>query len=179
MGLWVFGYGSLLWDPGFVPAETQRAVLLGYDRSFCMLSIHHRGTVERPGLVPALDAAEGARCTGLAFRVAEDEEDAVLAYLRERELVSAAYLEQHVTLGLADGREVEALAYIVDRDHPQYIREPLEDQAHRIAGAVGGRGPNPDYLDRTVEHLRQMEIKDPDLEWLAERVRSLSPSRHS
>ena len=72
MGLWVFGYGSLLWDPGFVPVAQHRAVLRDYHRSFCMLSIHHRGTTQNPGLVLALDAQPGAQCTGVAFQVAPD-----------------------------------------------------------------------------------------------------------
>ena len=82
--LWVFGYGSLIWNPGFPVAERRIATLEGWHRSFCMRSIHHRGTVERPGLVLALDRAEGAACTGVAFRVAPGAEAAALAGLRER-----------------------------------------------------------------------------------------------
>ena len=88
--MWVFGYGSLLWNPGFEPAGQVRADWPGYRRSFCMLSIHHRGTPAMPGLVLALDAANAAICDGLAFRIAPEDETQVLAYLRERELVSSA-----------------------------------------------------------------------------------------
>jgi len=174
MTLWVFGYGSLLWNPGFEPAEGVRARLDAYHRSFCMLSIHHRGTEDRPGLVLALDAMEGARCTGLALRARDGEEDGVLAYLRERELISSAYREHHVPLALDDGREVEALAYVIDPGHRQYCQFPLERQARMIAGAVGGRGPNPEYLFNTAAHLAELGIRDPDMEWLATRVRELT-----
>ncbi|MEC8794732.1 MAG: gamma-glutamylcyclotransferase, partial [Pseudomonadota bacterium] len=91
--LWVFGYGSLVWNPGFEFSETHVARLKGFHRSFCMRSIHHRGSVEEPGLVLALDAKDGAACEGVAFRVAAGTEEATMAYLRERELVSSAYLE--------------------------------------------------------------------------------------
>ena len=172
--MWVFGYGSLLWNPGFAPADQVTAVLADYHRSFCMLSIHHRGTAETPGLVLALDHAPGARCTGVALQAAPDEAEAVLAYLRERELVSAAYHERHVPLHLADGRTVEALAYVIDPDHRQYVDYPLETQAQMIARAVGGRGPNREYLLNTHAHLTQMGINDPDMDWLAERVSRLA-----
>ena len=91
--LWVFGYGSLIWDPGFPVAERRIATAKGWHRSFCMRSIHHRGTVDCPGLVLALDRAAAASCTGVAFRVQPGHEPATLAALRERELISSAYLE--------------------------------------------------------------------------------------
>jgi len=168
--MWVFGYGSLLWNPGFEPVDQVTAVLADYHRSFCMLSIHHRGTRETPGLVLALDHAPGAQCTGVALKAAPHEAETVLAYLRERELVSAAYIERHVPLRLADGRAVEALAYVIDPHHRQYVDFPLETQAQMIARATGGRGPNRDYLLNTHAHLHQMGIRDPDMDWLAKRV---------
>ena len=173
MTMWVFGYGSLLWNPGFEVAETVRAVLRGYQRSFCMRSIHHRGTEDHPGLVLALDAAD-ASCTGLALRVADEHEDATLAYLRERELVSSAYLERQVEVELDDGRTVTSVTYLVDREHVQYCGAlPLEEQAQIIAGAHGGRGPNSEYLYNTAELLTEMGIEDAELQWLSARVRSL------
>ena len=173
MKLWVFGYGSLLWNPGFDPAEAVTATLSGYHRSFCMLSIHHRGTEDKPGLVLALDEAESA-CTGVAFRVKPAQEDEVLAALRERELISSAYVEKHVPLTLEDGRVVTALAYVINRDHVQYCQFDLERQAQMIARSVGGRGPNPEYLYNTADHLVQMGIDDPDMAWLVDRVRVLT-----
>ena len=174
MSLWVFGYGSLLWNPGFVPVTTVKACLHDYHRSFCMLSIHHRGSEEEPGLVLALDAATGARCTGVAFQIAPDEEDKVLGELRERELVSSAYFEQHVDLSTDNGEIIRALAYVIDPDHVQYCQFDLEKQAQMIATAVGGRGPNTEYLFNTAAHLDQLNIRDKDMSWLVDRVRVLT-----
>jgi len=173
--MWVFGYGSLMWNPGFDPVERVIATLPGYARSFCMRSIHHRGTVERPGLVLALDETEGAACHGLALSVAADQAAAVLDYLRARELISSAYVERRLPVRLRDGRRVSAVAYVVDTAHEQYCGHlPLDEQAEIIAGAVGGRGPNPEYLYNTAQHLEELGIEDADLTWLAARVRGLS-----
>ncbi len=172
--LWVFGYASLIWNPGFTYEERVIARLRDYARSFCMRSIHHRGTPEAPGLVLALDAHPGAGCEGVAFRVAAAETGPVLAYLRERELISSAYVEQTVSLRLEDGRAVEALAYVVDRGHVQYCGGlPLEEQARIIATASGGRGPNDEYLLNTAAHLDDLGIADEELSWLARRVTAL------
>lgn len=172
--MWVFGYGSLLWNPGFEVAEQVLARLDGYHRSFCMRSIHHRGTVAAPGLVLALDEAAGAGCDGVAFRVAPGQEAATLTYLRERELVSSAYLERELDVVGVDGRVLRAVTYVIDAVHDQYCGGiALEEQAQIIAQAVGGRGPNTEYLWNTVDHLAGLGIADPDLEWLAARVRAL------
>ncbi|WP_306151729.1 gamma-glutamylcyclotransferase [Roseovarius sp. MMSF_3281] len=174
MTMWVFGYGSLVWNPGFNVAERVIATLPDYHRSFCMRSIHHRGTEKDPGLVLALDAMEGARCHGVALSVAKGEEAATLDYLRERELVSAAYLERMLDIELADGRVVEAVTYVIDADHVQYCGGlDLEEQARIIANAVGGRGPNTEYLYNTAAHLHELGIRDAELDWLAARVRHL------
>ena len=175
MAMWVFGYGSLLWNPGFEVAESVIGALPGYARSFCMRSIHHRGTVAAPGLVLALDQQPNAACSGMALRVAPDTEAATLAYLRERELISSAYLEKNLLVNARDGRNLDAVSYVIDAAHVQYCGGiSLEEQAQVIAQAVGGRGPNTEYLFNTVEHLRQIKIFDPDLEWLDSRVRSLT-----
>lgn len=173
MSLWVFGYASLLWNPGFPVVESVRARLNGYARSFCMYSIHHRGTVADPGLVLALDAQQGAFCDGLALRAEPGSEAATLDYLRERELISSAYLEKVLPVSLADGRRVEAVSYVIDPAHEQYCHLDLHEQARIIAQAVGGRGPNTEYLFNTAAHLDQIGIPDPDLHWLCEQVRSL------
>ena len=177
VSLWVFGYGSLLWNPGFAPVEAVTAHLGGYHRSFCMLSIHHRGTEAEPGLVLALDAAPGAGCTGVAFRVADHDREAVLEALRARELISSAYVERQVPLDLADGRRIEALAYVIEPGHVQYCRFDLETQARMIARATGGRGPNDEYLYNTARHLEEMGIEDADMRWLVARVRDLTATR--
>lgn len=173
--LWVFGYGSLMWEPGFAWDERVLARLDGWHRSFCMHSIHHRGTTERPGLVLALDAAEGAACNGVAYAVAPDRADQTLGYLRERELISSAYLETTLAIALADGRAVDAVTYVIDPDHVQYCGGlAREDQARIIAAATGGRGPNRDYLWNTAEHLAELGIADPELDWLSRRVRAIT-----
>ncbi|OWU84157.1 gamma-glutamyl cyclotransferase [Oceanicola sp. 22II-s10i] len=175
METWVFGYGSLMWNPEFDPAERALARIDGYARTFCMRSIHHRGSPEAPGLVLALDHAPGEVCRGIALRLPEAGQADILAALRERELVSSAYREEVVPLMLDDGRAVQALAYVVDRDHVQYCGGlPLEEQAGIIAGAHGGRGPNRDYLWSTVSHLIELGIRDAELEDLSARVREIT-----
>jgi len=176
--LWVFGYGSLVWNPGF-PHETREiATLPGFARSFCMRSIHHRGTESDPGLVLALDTAEGHECHGVAFRMAPSDQPGVMAYLRERELISSAYLEEIHDITLVSGETVAAVTYVVDRDHVQYCGGlPLEEQAHIIAHASGGRGPNDEYLYNTADHLAELGLEDADLTWLVARVREITGGR--
>lgn len=174
MSVWVFGYGSLIWNPEFEPAERVIARATGYRRGFCMRSIHHRGTPEAPGLVLALDHAPGAICDGVAFRLPADQEDDVLAALRARELISSAYIEEVLPLDLVDGRQVQAISYVVDQDHVQYCGQlSIAEQADIIAAAVGGRGPNHEYLTQTAQQLRTLEIADPEIDDLAQRVRRI------
>jgi len=172
---WVFGYGSLVWQPGFPFRERHIARLSGFSRSFCMRSIHHRGTVSEPGLVLALDRDTAGFCDGVAFRVAAGNGLATIEYLRERELVSSAYLEQIHPIRLADGTQTQAVCYVIDEDHVQYCGglDP-EEQARIIAKAVGGRGPNTEYLYNTASHLNELGIEDPGLNWLSARVSQLS-----
>lgn len=169
---WVFGYGSLIWRPGFAHVETQRARLHGYRRSLCVFSFVHRGTRERPGLVLGLD--HGGSCVGLAYRVPGELRDEAIAYLRERELVTNVYLERMLKICLDGGRTVEAVAYIVDRKHEQYAG--ALDAAHAAAvvrGAVGQSGNNEDYVLSTLEHLEALGIRDHWLEDVARRVAPL------
>ena len=175
--LWVFGYGSLLWDPGFAWSTRHKARLHGFRRSFCMRSIHHRGTEAAPGLVLALDAHPGADCAGLAFEIAPQIADETLEYLRARELISAAYLETSQEVTLADGARIQAVVYVIDRAHWQYCGGmSLEEQAQIIAHAHGGRGPNRDYLHQTAAQLAALGLPDPELDWLSERVKKLPAS---
>ncbi len=175
MAMWVFGYGSLLWNPGFTVAENVIATLPGYARSFCMRSIHHRGTEAEPGLVLALDMQADSACEGIALRVADGDEEATLEYLRERELISSAYVEKNLDIQLKDGRSVTAVVYVIDEEHDQYCGGlPLEEQAQIIAKAVGGRGPNTEYLYNTATHLSEVGLHDPALVWLHERVKCIT-----
>ncbi len=176
--LWIFGYGSLIWEPGFGFAEKRLAVLHGYRRAFCMTSIHYRGTPEVPGLVLALDRAEAGSCAGVAYRVTDAEATGVLDYLRARELVSYAYDEARLPVMLDDGSEVTAVTYVTNRDHAQYRGGlTLEAQAEIIARAIGPRGPNADYLMNTAAGLAALGLADPDLEQLTALVRgALKPA---
>jgi cation transport protein ChaC len=166
---WVFGYGSLIWRPGFAHVETQRARLHGHRRSLCVYSFVHRGTRERPGLVLGLD--RGGSCIGLAFRVPHDLRDEVLGYLRERELVTNVYLERTLKVRLDSGATVEAVAYVVDRRHEQYAGAlDAADAAAVVRGAVGQSGNNEDYVLSTIQHLHGLGIRDRWLEDVAGRI---------
>ncbi|MDE0590304.1 gamma-glutamylcyclotransferase [Halocynthiibacter sp. C4] len=172
--LWVFGYGSLIWRPGFEFRSKQIARLSGYRRSFCMRSIHYRGTAEQPGLVLALDREEGVHCDGIGFEIAPEQADQTLEYLRERELISYAYNEATLPLDLKDGRQVMAVTFVMNPEHDQYCgRLSLEEQAEIIARAEGTFGPNVDYLENTTSHLRELGIEDPELIRLREYTRKI------
>lgn len=169
--LWVFGYGSLIWRPGFPFVESVVATLRGYHRSLCVFSHVHRGTPERPGLVLGLD--RGGVCRGLAFRVAAADAAGTIAYLRAREQATAVYLERQVRLRLDDGRSVTALVYVADRKHLQYAGRLPPDRIFEIVrDGKGGSGENPDYVVQTHEHLRKMGVFDPVLAELARRLAS-------
>lgn len=165
--LWVFGYGSLLWRPGFEYVERRVATLRGFNRSFCMSSVHYRGTHANPGLVLALDPDHQGECHGVGFRVAADLAADTMAYLRERELISSAYVEQTHSIAIHGGGEVEAICYVMDQTHAQYVGGiSIEEQAVIIAKATGSAGPNDEYLFNTVAHLAELGISDPELERL-------------
>lgn len=159
--LWVFGYGSLMWNPGFQTVEIQPASLMGWHRSLCVYSHVHRGTPERPGLVLGLD--RGGSCRGLALRVAEGEEDIVLDYLRKRELVTAAYREirRPIRLNDSSNRIVNSVSYVVDRAHHQYAGQLSIDQVLQLVRhGQGQSGLNRDYVINTAIHLMSIGIQD-------------------
>ncbi|WP_276120424.1 gamma-glutamylcyclotransferase [Pararhizobium qamdonense] len=169
---WVFGYGSLMWNPGFAFADKMTARAFGYRRSLCVRSFVHRGTPQRPGLV--LGLYHGGSCRGMAFQVASKDKDDVLSYLRERELVTHVYLERIMPILLADGRRVAALTYTIDRNHVQYAGAlSAEDAAAIVAVSHGKSGPNPEYVVNTLAHLKEIGIRDPWLEDVAAIVERL------
>lgn len=169
--LWVFGYGSLMWRPGFEFEERSPALVRGYHRSLCIFSHVHRGTPEKPGLVLGLDL--GGDCRGVAFRVAAGRRDETLAYLREREQVTAVYLEALLPARLDDGRDVTSIAYIVDRTHPQYTgRLPASEVLRLVAQGHGVSGSDVDYVHSTHEHLIASGISDPALSFVVENLRT-------
>jgi cation transport protein ChaC len=160
---WVFGYGSLMWRPGFPFVESKRARLHGYHRSLCIYSQLYRGTVEQPGLVLGLD--EGGFCDGVAFRVAGDEHQVVMDYLRQREQVNNVYLELMHEIELEDGLKPEAVIYVADCDHAQYAGALTVQQAASIVSiAAGEAGPNHEYISSTLDHLQMMGVADEGLE---------------
>lgn len=162
---WVFGYGSLMWRPGFPYIERRRARLHGRRRAFCIYSVHHRGTYERPGLV--LGLAPGGAVRGCAYRVAEADWPATYAYLREREQPTETYFEAWREVRLDDGQAVPALVFLSYAAHPQWAGAlSLEQQAELIAGSAGLSGRNIDYLRDLVEHLREGGVRDHGMERL-------------
>jgi cation transport protein ChaC len=170
---WVFGYGSLMWRPGFEYEEKRGAVLKGLHRSLCVYSYVHRGTPERPGLVMGLD--RGGSCRGVAFRVPEKNWQATLEYLREREQVTMVYKETRRVIQLegAEAKIVSALTFVVDRSHPQYAGKlSLESQLAFVLQGEGRSGRNPDYVLNTADHLTELGLHDPTLHWLAGRLRA-------
>jgi cation transport protein ChaC len=163
--LWIFAYGSLMWNPGFDFTERSLATLHGYHRALCVYSHVHRGTPERPGLVLGLD--RGGSCRGIAYRVAGDASAKTVAYLREREQVTLVYREADLPVRLADGRRVIALTYVADRTHAQYAGRLANAAALDLVRSGAGRsGKNPDYVRAAHHHLVELGLKDSTLAWL-------------
>jgi cation transport protein ChaC len=170
--LWVFGYGSLIWRPGFDHLECHPARLIGAHRALCVFSHVHRGTPERPGLVLGLDY--GGACRGVAYRVARKNRAETIAYLRAREQATSVYREtmRSVTLLTQPERRISALVYMIDRGHVQYAgRLDLATQLHLVRQGHGQSGPNREYVLSTVHALEALGLYDRDLHLLAERLR--------
>ncbi|MFZ5739399.1 MAG: gamma-glutamylcyclotransferase [Pseudomonadota bacterium] len=175
--LWVFGYGSLMWNPGFDFVERVPARLIGEHRALCVYSFVHRGTPEQPGLVLGLD--RGGACRGIAFRVADAHRMATVAYLREREQVTSVYREVKRSVWLEDDarRRISALAYVVDRGHAQYAgRLSAAEQLRHVRQGHGRSGPNRDYVIATVKALEAQGCRDLPLHQLAEALRDEAPA---
>jgi cation transport protein ChaC len=173
--VWIFGYGSLMWNPGFAYCEAVPALLRGYHRRFCIYSHSYRGTPERPGLVLGLD--RGGSCRGIAFRVPAVDVEAALSYLWEREMRDRSYRMMALPVATPAG-VVKARAFVVDPAHPHYAgRLPLEETARLILQGVGGRGPCRQYLENTVRQLETLGVIDGPLHRLAAKVRELAQER--
>jgi cation transport protein ChaC len=167
--LWVFGYGSLMWKPGFPFAERHPGLARGVHRRLCIYSHRYRGTPEKPGLV--LGLVQGGCCQGVAFRVHAADVPATRAYLKDREQTSMVYHEVFRPVRLADGRRIDALCYVVDRSHRQYAGNLSREELLRLVRqGHGDMGPNRDYVCNTVEELRRMGFSDATLAWLAARL---------
>jgi cation transport protein ChaC len=166
--LWVFGYGSLIWRPGFEFVERVPARLIGEHRALCVYSFVHRGTPEKPGLVLGLD--RGGACRGVAFRIAEKNRAATVAYLRAREQVTSVYREvtRSVWLENEARQRVGALAYVVDRGHVQYAgRLSLTEQLRHVMQGHGQSGANREYVISTVKAIEAEGFRDAPLHQLS------------
>jgi cation transport protein ChaC len=169
--LWVFGYGSLMWRPGFEFRERVPARLFGMHRALCVYSFVHRGTPERPGLVLGLD--RGGTCRGIAFRVAAAAREKTVAYLRAREQVTAVYLETMRLIELEEEarRRVRALCFTVDRRHAQYAgRLTVAEAVRHVRQGRGSSGSNRDYVEDAVRALNALGYRKTDLHLIAERL---------
>lgn len=187
--VWVFAYGSLIWNPLFHYAERRRATLRGFHRRFCLWSTMGRGSPERPGLVLGLD--RGGGCCGLAYRLPARNALAELKLLWRREMVVGSYVPRWARVETAPGsggrrcvEELRALAFVVNHEHPNYAgRLPFDEVARALAGARGHLGSSADYLFHTVDALDAHGLKDAHLERLRDRVRAhqaapAMPGRH-
>jgi len=158
---WIFGYGSLLWNPGFPFIEQHPAKVHGYHRSLCILSHKYRGTFEKPGLVLGLDN-EGA-CHGMVFRIAPENVKEVLVYLDQREQVTKVYCPIQVSALCQNGETVKALTYVVRKNHEQYVQLSPQKQAQLVSQGVGSRGSALEYLSNTLHQLNVLGIEDTPL----------------
>ncbi len=169
--LWVFGYGSLMWNPGFEHLDSQSARIHGYHRRLCVWSWVHRGTEAKPGLVLGLDL--GGACVGRMYRVAAAEKERVADYLYRREMATPVYVATICRVIGTDGKRRQALTFTVDRAHPQYAGRLSVDEAYdTVVDAVGRSGRNPDYVIATADHFAEVGISDP---WFAALRDRLAP----
>ena len=168
--IWVFGYGSLIWNPAFHFAERRTARVHGFRRQFCLLSRTGRGTPERPGLMLALEP--GGSCHGVAYRLAPDHVRTELDVLWRREMSSWVYRPVWVSTRTPQGIE-HAILFAVNRDHERYIgKRDLRETARYVASGAGPLGRCCDYLFQTVAHLRELGLRDRHLEQLERQVRA-------
>jgi cation transport protein ChaC len=171
--VWVFAYGSLMWNPEIAFAEARPGFLHGYHRSFCLYSRDYRGTPERPGLVLGLD--RGGSCRGIAYRLPPDGLGPAIDRVWAREMAGEVYRMRPVTVSTPQAR-LAAYAFVVRRDRPDYAgRLGAEEVVRIIAVAKGGRGTGRDYLASTVRHLEELGIEDGPLHRLHEQVEALLP----
>ena len=161
--LWVFGYGSLMWSPGFSFKAKALGRIHGYHRALCILSTRYRGTTRKPGLVMGL--CRGGSCWGMAFRVDAGQVRRALVRLWQREMPRRVYAPRLLRVQLRSGRPIRALAFLADPTHPAYVRElDLHGRARLVAQGIGQRGPCVEYISNTLDHMREVGVHDPHLE---------------
>lgn len=162
--IWIFGFGSLMWNPGFTPRESREAQLAGYERRFHIWSTKARGTPERPGLGLCLEPADGT-CRGIAYRIKPETRDQDLAYLWDREMGSGVYRPTWVELEATDGKPIRAITWVADPEHYQYAgARPAEEMAMIMAGGKGVYGNCRDYLANTIREMKKLGDNDPLLD---------------
>lgn len=162
---WIFAYGSLMWRPGFAFEQKCHAIITGFHRRLSVYSYHYRGTPEHPGLVFGLDL--GGSCEGLAYKVSDENWQATLNYVRDRELITEIYHEVILPVA-AGGQTIAAVTYVVDRQHEQYAAaKPLAETLAMVRQGRGLYGSCVEYVENTVRHLREMGVHDAELEALA------------
>ncbi|WP_299624089.1 gamma-glutamylcyclotransferase [Pelagibius sp.] len=172
---WVFGYGSLIWHPGFPHVEVRLARLTGFHRCFCVFSHVYRGTPQVPGLVLGLD--RGGSCRGLVFRVPSGEGEVALDYLYEREMITGVYRPSW-RQAKTDQGPVSAITFVVDREHRQYAGALSHDRVvDLILQGRGNRGPCIEYLENTVHHLQALGVRDRALERLLKEAKGRKAKR--
>jgi len=160
--LWVFGYGSLMWSPCFSYREKHLARVHGYHRALCILSTRYRGTRSKPGLVMGL--CQGGSCWGMAFRVHGKRAKQVLDALWRREMLNRVYMPRFVPVAIEGTKRVQALAFVADTEHEQFVDElDIHGRARLVAQGVGQRGACVDYIRNTLEHMRELGVHDPHL----------------
>lgn len=159
MAKWIFGYGSLLWKQDFPFEESCPALVRGWERRFWQGSTDHRGLPHAPGRVVTLTPLPGGACQGLAFRVRDDELEAVLAYLDHRE--RDGYRRIRSNLHLGDGRLAAGIFYIAEESNPRFLGDAsIEAMAEQVRGACGLSGPNAEYICRLASSLRELRAYD-------------------
>jgi len=161
--LWIFGYGSLMWSPGFRASEKSAGRAHGYHRSLCVYSHRYRGTARRPGLVMGL--CRGGSCWGMVYRVPAARARRVLGYLYHREMRNRVYLPRFVRVRVRGGHEVRALAFVADEAHAQFAGDlNVARTARLVAQGFGERGANIDYLSFTLAHMHELGVRDTHLD---------------
>lgn len=175
--LWVFGYGSLMWHPGFEVTRAAKAKLFGYHRRLCLWSTHYRGSLKQPGLVLGLD--RGGCCSGMAFLVARKHARAALEYLHAREMITDAYTPVVKTVRLHDGGTVDALAFLSKPEHPQFARRlGFAATLEVVRNAKGAHGQNREYVLNTARRLRELNIECAELHAIAAHLAHPKSSRN-
>ena len=162
--IWIFGFGSLMWNPGFKPREKRRVLLRGFERKFHIWSTSGRGSEERPGLGLCLEPARRGTCRGIAYRISSETRDQDLKYLWDREMMSGIYQPRWVTVERDDGSDLRTLTWVVNENHVRYAGpRSVGEMARIMADSKGKHGSCRDYLINTIREMANLGDHDPTL----------------